>query len=162
MPGLQSSCHLRRFRDFHLRTLGFVVPTHSIGPKKFAAFRESQPGCMTLMSIAVCRPAASSWYSDLIQRFSTNCVHKEIVQLFRTKFHLRNELCNRFLSRPSECTLHHQFQIGHGRHRLKDERPFTPLRVATRESRTLHHARIHLPYGCHRRLNTCSLGCASL
>ena len=87
------------------------------------------------------------------------CVHQDIVRLFRTKFHLKSELCNRFLSRPSECALHHQFQIRHGCHRLEDAGPFAPLRVATRDSRTLvHRARIHLPCGCHRRLNTCSLG----
>ena len=38
MPGLQFSCHLRRFRDSHLPALGFVAPTQSIDPKSSLRF----------------------------------------------------------------------------------------------------------------------------
>ena len=42
MPGLRSSCRLKRFRDSHLRTLGFVVPTQSIGPKSSLHFENAK------------------------------------------------------------------------------------------------------------------------
>ena len=87
----------------------WIRRSHSVNwSKKFAAFRESQPGCMIpMIPIGPSRGAVMFLSaSDQSKRVSTNCVHKEIVQLFRTKFHLKSELCNRFLSRPSECALH--------------------------------------------------------
>ena len=75
-----------------------------------------------MMSIAVCRPAASGWYSVLIRfqaasdvslrfrresaRFSSDCVHQKIVQMFRIELRLRSELCERFLRQPCERTFH--------------------------------------------------------
>ena len=159
----------------HSPSYSWLRRPHSVNwSKKFFAFREAQPGCMIPMSIAVCRPAASGWYSVLIcfqaailcasdksQRFPTDRAHQEIVQLFHTEPHLRSELCKRFIRQPCERTFQRGIQIGHGCHRLEDERPFSPLRVATGESWTLvHHARVHLP--CYR--GSCSLGfcCQSL
>ena len=160
----------------------WIRPSHSVNwSKKFCASRIStrlhdshedccvSSSCVGLVLRLDSSPSRDAVMflsaSDQSQCFLPDCVHQEIVQLFRTEHHLKSELCNRFLCRPSECALHHRFQIRHGRHRLNDERPIAPLCVATREGWTLaHHARIHLPCGCHCRSNSCSLGfcCQSL
>ena len=52
MPGLRSSCRLRRSQDFHHRPLGFVVPTQSIGPITCSPHLESPnqvDGCQRCM-----------------------------------------------------------------------------------------------------------------
>ena len=164
MPGLQPSRHLRRFRYFHLHALGFVVPTQSTDPKKFAAFsrvptrlHDSHDNCRVSSSCVRLVLRLDSFpnhdavmflsASDQNQCFSPSCVHKETEQLFRTQFHLR-EICNQFLSRPSECALHHRFQIPVAAtdSKMNDH----SLCVATGEGWTsVHHAWIHLPCGCH-------------
>ena len=42
--------------------------------------------------------------SDESFRFSSDCVHQEIAQLFRTELHLRSEFCKRFIRQPCERT----------------------------------------------------------
>ena len=60
--------------------------------------------------------------SDESQRFSPDCGHQEMVQLFRTELYLRSELCKRFHCQSRECTFHRWFEIRHGCHGLEDEK----------------------------------------
>ena len=171
MPGLRSLCRLRRFQDFHLRTLGFVVPTQSIDPRTCLRHDSHEHCCVpsTCVGLALsldtspcCDAMMLFCASDECQRFSPDCVHQEIVQLFRTELHLWSELCKRFLRQSSECTFHRWFEIRHGCHRLQDAGPFAlRCRVLRRLERLFITRGSTCPVDV---IDSCSLGfrCQSL
>ena len=170
MSGLCLHAIKRKFKTF---TFALLDSSFSLSQLVQERVREYQPNCMIPSSIAVCRPAASGWYSVLI-RFPFCDVLMLSCAFHLTVFFTKRQgscFALRFISRVCSAN---GFSAN-----PENEPSITGSRftMAATDSKMKDHSlhpekvghlsitpQIHFPCGCHCRLNSCSLGfrCQSL